>query len=162
MLTIVSGFAHRRSREDATVDEFTWWSSIEVQVISLITFPANQMMVHLITLPTKLLGSLIPKKWYLIKATEEFSSSVQLSSLTLTMLLEANHLRRKIHSKSRELMGARVQWDTAGQERFRTITSSNYRGAHGIISNHFIGCWSMRCLSTVLKNFIWTLLSIDS
>ena len=25
------------------------------------------------------------------------------------------------------------QWDTAGQERFRTLTSSYYRGAHGII-----------------------------
>jgi len=35
-----------------------------------------------------------------------------------------------------EINGQKVKlqiWDTAGQERFRTITSSYYRGAHGII-----------------------------
>jgi Ras-related protein Rab-1A len=38
--------------------------------------------------------------------------------------------------RSIELEGKTVKlqiWDTAGQERFRTITSSYYRGAHGII-----------------------------
>jgi Ras-related protein Rab-18 len=35
-----------------------------------------------------------------------------------------------------ELNGKRVKltiWDTAGQERFRTLTSSYYRGAHGVV-----------------------------
>ena len=31
------------------------------------------------------------------------------------------------------LLSLSLQWDTAGQERFRTITSSYYRGANGII-----------------------------
>lgn len=31
-------------------------------------------------------------------------------------------------------------WDTAGQERFRTLTSSYYRGAHGIIFGAWMGC----------------------
>ena len=38
--------------------------------------------------------------------------------------------------KTIELDGKTVKlqiWDTAGQERFRTITSSYYRGSHGII-----------------------------
>jgi Ras-related protein Rab-1A len=37
--------------------------------------------------------------------------------------------------KTVEVQGARLRlqlWDTGGQERFRTITSSYYRGAHGL------------------------------
>lgn len=38
--------------------------------------------------------------------------------------------------KHLEVEGTRVKltiWDTAGQERFRTLTSSYYRGAHGVV-----------------------------
>lgn len=38
--------------------------------------------------------------------------------------------------KNIEVDGRKVRmqiWDTAGQDRFRTITSSYYKGAHGIM-----------------------------
>ena len=46
-------------------------------------------------------------------------------------------------------------WDTAGQERFRTLTSSYYRGAQGIIfgvaftSLHLDGTHSLRCTEII-------------
>lgn len=47
-------------------------------------------------------------------------------------------------------------WDTAGQERFRTLTSSYYRGAHGIVFGRWVqvvgSLWTMACtLQSVLR-----------
>ena len=45
--------------------------------------------------------------------------------------------------KTIEIAGRRVKlqiWDTAGQERFRTITSSYYRGAHGVMIVYDVTC----------------------
>jgi len=40
----------------------------------------------------------------------------------------------KIRTVDIEGMRVKLQiWDTAGQERFRTITSTYYRGTHGVI-----------------------------
>ena len=46
-----------------------------------------------------------------------------------------------------EVNGRKVKlsiWDTAGQERFRTITSSYYRGAQGVILGQSILFYNIR------------------
>lgn len=48
--------------------------------------------------------------------------------------------------KHMEVSGKRIKmtiWDTAGQERFRTLTSSYYRGAQGIILGELTESWRL-------------------
>ena len=52
--------------------------------------------------------------------TDSFISTIGVDFKIRTIELEGKVIKLQI-------------WDTAGQERFRTITSSYYRGAHGII-----------------------------
>ena len=52
--------------------------------------------------------------------TESYISTIGVDFKIRTMEIEGKTVKLQI-------------WDTAGQERFRTITSSYYRGAHGII-----------------------------
>ena len=59
----------------------------------------------------------------------------RLTKLTVSFPLSSHPLlSQKIRTVELEGKTVKLQiWDTAGQERFRTITSSYYRGAHGII-----------------------------
>lgn len=54
---------------------------------------------------------------------------------TLCIVADGSFFFSQQKIRTIELDGKTVKlqiWDTAGQERFRTITSSYYRGAHGI------------------------------
>lgn len=56
-----------------------------------------------------------------------------LRRITVAILLISMFCRRRNGVYASNTFVDASQWDTAGQERFRTITSSYYRGAHGII-----------------------------
>lgn len=73
--------------------------------------------------------------------TESYISTIGVDFKIRTIELEGKTVKLQIVRFPRNESAAAsttdllvcAQWDTAGQERFRTITSSYYRGAHGII-----------------------------
>jgi Ras-related protein Rab-1A len=67
----------------------------------------------------------VGKSSMLIRFTDDTYSEAFISTIGVDFKIKTIGLEGKI---------IKLQiWDTAGQERFRTITSSYYRGAHGII-----------------------------
>lgn len=67
----------------------------------------------------------VGKSCLLMRFMDEKYSETYISTIGVDFKIRTLHLDDKI---------IKMQiWDTAGQERFRTITSSYYRGAHGII-----------------------------
>ncbi|KAF9116446.1 GTP-binding protein of the rab [Mortierella sp. AM989] len=66
--------------------------------------------------------------------TESYISTIGVDFKIRTIELEGKTVKLQIVRKLAYAGYAfGTHWDTAGQERFRTITSSYYRGAHGII-----------------------------
>ena len=69
---------------------------------------------------------------------ESYISTIEVDFMNVYVVVLARVISRpcdlKIRTVEQDEKMIKLQiWDTAGQERFRTITSSYYRGAHGII-----------------------------
>lgn len=68
----------------------------------------------------------VGKTCLLLKYTDDVFQASHISTIGVDFRIKTMRLQ---DSKVAKLQ----MWDTAGQERFRTITSSYYRGAHGVI-----------------------------
>lgn len=67
----------------------------------------------------------VGKSCLLLKFTDRYFNDSYISTIGVDFKIQTIQLDNKI---------IKLQlWDTAGQERFKTITTSYYRGAHGIV-----------------------------
>lgn len=85
----------------------------------------------------------VGKTSLLLRFTDRTFTESYISTIGVDFKIQTIHLDKKI---------IKLQlWDTAGQERFRTITSSYYKGAHGVIIVYDI---SDRSTFLNIKNWI--------
>ena len=74
----------------------------------------------------------VGKTCILFRFSDDMFNTTFISTIGIDFKLKTIHLNGKL---------IKLQiWDTAGQERFRTITSTYYRGTHGVIVVYDVAC----------------------
>ena len=116
-----SGTAHTTTPPSTTLCMMWPWSmSILSLSLLFLSIPLIDSLTHLLPHCVGVGKSCLLLRFADDTYTDSYISTIGVDFKIRTVDLDTKTIKLEI-------------WDTAGQERFRTITSSYYRGAHGII-----------------------------